>query len=138
MKGKMFERSRLSWIDDPLDQALTAILVAASIPHGLPHRARLVVATDAPDDLSRPGRGALRAGKELIMRKHRYAVGQHESYAEDHPPKDMRRGGYEIVVVHPAADWQPQDQIRRADLTHARVGWESRLQADPGARERCG
>jgi hypothetical protein len=31
MKGKMFERSRLSWIDDPLDQALAAILVAASI-----------------------------------------------------------------------------------------------------------
>jgi hypothetical protein len=72
------------------------------------------------------------------MRTHRYAVGQHVSYAEAYPPNDVWRGPYEIVFLLPAGDREPQYQIRSDDQTYDRVVGESQLQEDPGARERCG
>jgi hypothetical protein len=67
------------------------------------------------------------------MRTHRYAVGQHVSYAEGHQPVDIWRGGYEIVFLLPAGDREPQYQIRSADKIYDRVVGESQLQEDLGA-----
>jgi hypothetical protein len=33
------------------------------------------------------------------MRTHRYAVGQHESYAEDSSPNEIWKGGHDIVFL---------------------------------------
>lgn len=72
------------------------------------------------------------------MRKHRYAIGQPVRYAEDHPPNEIWRGGYEIVFLLPAGDREPQYQIRSADQPYDRVVGEAQLQEDPGAPRRCG
>lgn len=72
------------------------------------------------------------------MRTHRYAVGQHVSYAEASPPHDVWSGRYEIVFLLPAGDREPQYQIRSDDQTYDRVVGESQLQEDLGARGRCG
>ncbi|MGO4389471.1 hypothetical protein AB4Y85_18240 [Microvirga sp. 2YAF29] len=72
------------------------------------------------------------------MRTHRYAVGQHVSYAEVSPPYDVWSGRYEIVFLLPAGDREPQYQIRSDDHTYDRVVGESQLQEDLGARGRCG
>jgi hypothetical protein len=50
------------------------------------------------------------------MRTHRYALGQHVSYAEDYAPNDIWRGGYDIVFLLPAGDREPQYQIRSAPV----------------------
>ena len=67
------------------------------------------------------------------MRKHRYAVGQFVSYAEDHSANETWRGGYKVVFLLPAGDREPQYQIRSADQTYDRVVGESQLQEDLGA-----
>ena len=72
------------------------------------------------------------------MRTHRYAVGQHVSYAEANPPHDVWSGRYEIVFLLPAGDREPQYQIRSDDQTYDRVVGESQLQEDLSARGRCG
>jgi hypothetical protein len=76
--------------------------------------------------------------ENCLMRSHRYAAGQHISYAEDHSPNDVWRGGYEIVSLLPAGDREPQYQIRNADQTYDLVVEEYQLQEDLGARGRCG
>jgi len=72
------------------------------------------------------------------MRTHRFAVGQHVSYAEAYPPHDVWSGRYEIVFLLAAGDREPQYQIRSDDQTYDRVVGESQLQEDLGARGRCG
>jgi hypothetical protein len=76
--------------------------------------------------------------EDRTMRTHRYAVGQHVSYAEDRSPNEIWRGGYEIVFLLAAGDREPQYHIRSADQTYDRVVGESQLQEDLGARGRCG
>jgi hypothetical protein len=49
------------------------------------------------------------------MRTHRYAIGQHVSYAEANPPNNVWRGHYEIVFLLPAGDREPQYQIQSDD-----------------------
>jgi hypothetical protein len=71
------------------------------------------------------------------MRTHRYTVGEHVSYAEASSPNKVWRGHYEIVLLLPAGDREPQYQIRSDDQTYARVVGESQLQEDFGARGRC-
>jgi hypothetical protein len=61
------------------------------------------------------------------MRMHRYAVGQSASYAEAYPPHDVWKGGYEIVLLLPAGEREPQYQIRSAHQTYDRVVGESQL-----------
>jgi hypothetical protein len=69
-------------------------------------------------------------------RTHRYAVGQHVSYAENYSPSDFWMGGYEIVSLLPAGHREPQYQVRNSDQSYDRVVWESQLQEDLGVRER--
>ncbi len=66
------------------------------------------------------------------MRTHRYAVGQHVSYAEDYAPNDIGRGGFDIVFRLRAGNREPQYQIRSADQTYDRIVGEPQLQEDPG------
>jgi ribosomal protein S6 len=70
------------------------------------------------------------------MRTHRYAVGQHVSYAEDYSPTRIWVHGYEIVSLLPAGNREPQYQIRTDDQTYDRVVWESQLQEEFGRRMR--
>lgn len=76
--------------------------------------------------------------EERMMRTHRYAVGQHVSYAENSSPNDFWMGGYEIIFLLPAGNREPQYQIRSMDQSYDRVVGESQLQEDLGARGRCG
>ncbi len=76
--------------------------------------------------------------EEHNMRMHRYAVGQHVSYAENSSPQDFWMGGYEIIFLLPAGNREPQYQIWSVDQSYDRVVWESQLQEDLGARGRCG
>lgn len=69
------------------------------------------------------------------MRTHRYAVGQHVSYVEAHPPNDVRGGRYEIVFLLPAGDREPQYQIRSDDQIYDQVVSESQLQEEFGRRK---
>lgn len=76
------------------------------------------------------------------MRAHRYAVGQHVSYAEHGPRGRLRPGipdpvwvdGYTITYVLPAGDREPQYQIHNADQSYHRVVGEWQLREDLGAR----
>jgi hypothetical protein len=68
------------------------------------------------------------------MRTHRYAVGQHVSYAEDYSPNRIWLRGYEIVSLLPAGNREPQYQIRTDDQTYDQVVWESQLQEEIGRR----
>ena len=70
------------------------------------------------------------------MRPHRYAVGQHVSYAADYSPNNIWLSGYEIVSLLPAGNREPQYQIRTDDQTYDQVVWESQLQAENGSRKR--
>lgn len=70
------------------------------------------------------------------MRPHRYAVGQHVSYAADYSPNKIWVSGYEIVSLLPAGNREPQYQIRTDDQTYDQVVWESQLQAGHGSRKR--
>jgi hypothetical protein len=70
------------------------------------------------------------------MRPHRYAVGQHVSYAADYAPNKIWLSGYEIVSLLPAGNREPQYQIRTDDQTYDQVVWESQLQAGHGSRKR--
>jgi hypothetical protein len=70
------------------------------------------------------------------MRPHRYAVGQHVSYAADYSPNRIWLSGYEIVSLLPAGNREPQYQIRTDDQTYDQVVWESQLQAGHGSRKR--
>ncbi|WP_262027077.1 DUF6894 family protein [Microvirga sp. Mcv34] len=68
------------------------------------------------------------------MRTHRYAVGQHVSYAEDASRTRIWLSGYEIVVLLPAGNREPQYQIRSDDQTYDQVVWESQLREEFGRR----
>lgn len=68
------------------------------------------------------------------MRTHRYAVGQHVSYAEDASPAGVGLGGYEIVALLPTSKREPQYQIRSDDQIYDQVVWESQLQEEFGRR----
>ncbi|UVF22372.1 hypothetical protein HPT29_024750 (plasmid) [Microvirga terrae] len=68
------------------------------------------------------------------MRTHRYAAGQHVSYAEDASPAGVWRGGYEIVALLPAGSREPQYQIRSDDQAYDQVVWEFQLREDFGRR----
>jgi len=70
------------------------------------------------------------------VRPHRYAVGQHVSYAVDYSPNKIWLSGYEIVSLLPAGNREPQYQIRADHQTYDQVVWESQLQADNGSRKR--
>ena len=57
-----------------------------------------------------------------LMNQHRYAAGQHISYAE-HGPAEPWKGGYAIVALLPHGPDKPQYQISHADqLTTASSG----------------
>ncbi|MGO4527246.1 hypothetical protein AB4097_20605 [Microvirga sp. 2MCAF35] len=70
------------------------------------------------------------------MRLHRYAVGQHVSYAEEWLPNQIWVGGYEIVSLLPAGNREPQYQIRTDGQTYDQVVWESQVQEEFGRRMR--
>jgi len=66
--------------------------------------------------------------------RHRFAVGQAVSYAEDGQP-EIWKGGYEIVRLDdPCAE--PQYVIRSADQSYNRIVYEHELREDLGARAR--
>jgi hypothetical protein len=92
-------------------------------------RARLVLLTDQHDHRIRPS-----AGKDPVMRTHRYAVGQHVCYTEDASPAGVWLSGYEIVALLPAGNREPQYQIRSDDQTYDQVVWEAQLQEEFGSR----
>jgi hypothetical protein len=73
-------------------------------------------------------------GKDPVMRTHRYAVGQHVSYAEDSSPSKIWLHGYEIVALLPTGNREPQYQIRSDGQTYDQVVWESQLQEELGRR----
>jgi hypothetical protein len=66
--------------------------------------------------------------------RHRFAVGQAVSYAEDGQP-EIWRGGYEIVRLDDPRD-EPQYAIRSADQSYDRIVYEHELREDLGARAR--
>ena len=66
--------------------------------------------------------------------RHRFAVGQAVSYAEDGQP-EIWKGGYEIVRLDDACD-EPQYAIRNADQSYDRIVHEHELREDLGARAR--
>jgi len=66
--------------------------------------------------------------------RHRFAVGQAVSYAEDGRP-EIWRGGYEIVRLDDPRD-EPQYAIRSADQSYDRIVYEHELREDLGARAR--
>jgi hypothetical protein len=68
------------------------------------------------------------------MRAHRYAVGQHVSYADDASRPRIWLSGYEIVALLSAGNREPQYQIRSDDQTYDQVVWESQLQEEFGRR----
>lgn len=66
--------------------------------------------------------------------RHRFAVGQAVSYAEDGQP-EVWKGGYEIVRLDDPRD-EPQYAIRNADQSYDRIVHEHELREDLGARVR--
>ncbi len=66
--------------------------------------------------------------------RHRFAVGQAVSYAEDGQP-EIWKGGYEIVRLDDPRD-EPQYAIRSADQSYDRIVHEHELREDLGARAR--
>jgi hypothetical protein len=73
--------------------------------------------------------------RRSLMNQHRYAAGQHVSYAE-HGPRGPWKGGYAIVALLPHGADEPQYRISHADQSYDRVVWEHELTEDLGARER--
>jgi hypothetical protein len=68
------------------------------------------------------------------MRTHRYAEGQHVSYADDYSPNKIWVSGYEIVSRLPTGNREPQYRIRSKEQSYDRVVWESQLQEEFGSR----
>jgi hypothetical protein len=66
--------------------------------------------------------------------RHRFAVGQAVSYAED-GQLEIWKGGYEIVRLDDPRD-EPQYAIRSADQSYDRIVHEHELREDLGARTR--
>jgi hypothetical protein len=66
--------------------------------------------------------------------RHRFAVGQAVSYAEDGPP-EIWKGGYEIVRLDDPHHG-PRYAIRSADQSYDRIVHEHELREDLGARGR--
>jgi hypothetical protein len=66
--------------------------------------------------------------------RHRFAVGQAVSYAEDGQP-EIWKGGYEIVRLDDPRN-EPQYAIRSADQSYDRIVHEHELREDLGARAR--
>jgi len=66
--------------------------------------------------------------------RHRFAVGQAVSYAEDGQP-EIWKGGYEIVRLDDPRR-EPQYAIRSADQSYDRIVHEHELREDLGARIR--
>ena len=66
--------------------------------------------------------------------RHRFAVGQSVSYAEEGQPETWK-GGYEIVRLDDPRD-EPQYAIRSADQSYDRIVHEHELREDLGARAR--
>jgi hypothetical protein len=66
--------------------------------------------------------------------RHRFAVGQAVSYAEDGQP-EIWKGGYEIVRLDDPHR-EPQYAIRSADQSYDRIVYEHELREDLGARAR--
>jgi hypothetical protein len=66
--------------------------------------------------------------------RHRFAVGQAVSYAEDGQP-EIWKGGYEIVRLDDPRD-EPQYAIRSANQSYDRIVHEHELREDLGARVR--
>jgi hypothetical protein len=66
--------------------------------------------------------------------RHRFAVGQAVSYAEDGQP-EIWKGGYEIVRLDDPRN-EPQYAIRSADQSYDRIVHEHELREDLGARVR--
>jgi hypothetical protein len=66
--------------------------------------------------------------------RHRFAVGQAVSYAEDGQPMTWS-GGYEIVRLDDPRD-EPRYAIRSADQSYDRIVYEHELREDLGARGR--
>jgi len=73
--------------------------------------------------------------RRSLMNQHRYAAGQHISYAE-HGPAGPWTGGYAIVALLPHGADEPQYRISHADQSYDRVVREHELTEDLGARER--
>jgi hypothetical protein len=66
--------------------------------------------------------------------RHRFAVGQAVSYAEDGQP-EIWKGGYEIVRLDDPRG-EPQYAVRSADQSYDRIVHEHELREDLGARVR--
>jgi hypothetical protein len=66
--------------------------------------------------------------------RHRFAVGQAVSYAEDGQP-EIWRGGYEIIRLDDPRD-EPRYAVRSADQSYDRIVHEHELREDLGARAR--
>jgi hypothetical protein len=66
--------------------------------------------------------------------RHRFAVGQAVSYAED-GQSETWKGGYEIVRLDDPRR-EPQYAIRSADQSYDRIVHEHELREDLGARAR--
>src|SRR3954470_22840065 len=73
--------------------------------------------------------------RRSLMYQHRYAAGQHVSYAE-HGPRGPWKGEHAIVALLPHGADEPQYRISHADQSYDRVVWEHELTEDLGARER--
>ena len=63
------------------------------------------------------------------MNQHRYAAGQHISYAE-HGPAGPWKGGYAIVALLPHGADEPQYRISHADQSYDRIVREHELTED--------
>jgi hypothetical protein len=88
-----------------------------------PRPASLIVIEQLEESPSMPGLG-----------RHRFAVGQAVSYAEDGQP-EIWKGGYEIVRLDDPHHG-PQYAIRSADQSYDRIVHECELREDLGARGR--
>src|SRR5215210_5796753 len=67
--------------------------------------------------------------RRSLMNQHRYAAGQHVSYAE-HGTRGPWKGGYAIVALLPHGADEPQYRISHADQSYDRVLWEHELTED--------
>jgi hypothetical protein len=105
----------------PLTSSST--LVPAKSTGKEPRRASLIVLEQPEESPSAPGLG-----------RHRFAVGQAVSYAEDGQP-EIWKGGYEIVRLDDPHHG-PRYAIRSADQSYDRIVHEHELREDLGARSR--
>ncbi|GEO16634.1 hypothetical protein [Microvirga aerophila] len=96
----------------------------ATKPAGKERRPAPLMTAEQPEESpSTPARG-----------RHRFAVGQAVSYAEDGQPETWK-GGYEIVRLDDPRR-EPRYAIRSADQSYDRIVHEHELREDLGARAR--